>query len=60
VSRDVKFEEDFASRKSHGPIPVIEDEEHEALKVEPRSLVISKAVQCLGEEWGDKSPLHFC
>ena len=27
VSRDVKFEEDFALRKSHEPIPVIEDEE---------------------------------
>jgi hypothetical protein len=27
ISRDVKFEEDFASRKSHEPIPVIEDEE---------------------------------
>jgi hypothetical protein len=37
VSRDVKFEEDFASRKSHEPIPVIEDEEHEASKVEPWS-----------------------
>jgi hypothetical protein len=37
VSRDVKFEEDFASRKSHEPIPVIEDEEQEAPKVEPES-----------------------
>jgi hypothetical protein len=37
VSRDVKFEEDFASRKSHEPIPVTEDEEQEALKVEPGS-----------------------
>jgi hypothetical protein len=27
VSRDVKFEEDFASRKSHEAIPLIEDEE---------------------------------
>jgi hypothetical protein len=34
VSRDVKFEEDFASRKSHEPIPVAEDEEQEAPKVE--------------------------
>jgi hypothetical protein len=33
VSKDVKFEEDLASRKSHEPIPVIEDEEQEALKV---------------------------
>jgi hypothetical protein len=33
VSRDVKFEEDFASRKSHEPTPVAEDEEHESLKV---------------------------
>ena len=37
TSRDVKFEEDFASRKSHEPIPVIEDEEQEASKFEPRS-----------------------
>jgi hypothetical protein len=37
VSRDVKFEEDFASRKSHEPIPVTENEEQEALKVEPGS-----------------------
>jgi hypothetical protein len=45
VSRDVKFEEDFASRKSHEPIPVTEDEEQEALKVEPGSPVTSRAVQ---------------
>jgi hypothetical protein len=45
VSRDVKFEEDFASRKSHEPIPVTKDEEQEASKVEPRPPVTSKAVQ---------------
>jgi len=33
VSRDVKFE-DFASRKSHEPIPVIKDEEQEAPNAE--------------------------
>jgi hypothetical protein len=35
VRRDVKFEEDFASRKSHEPIPVTKDEEREASKAEP-------------------------
>jgi hypothetical protein len=44
VSMDVKFKEDFASRKSHEPIPVTEDEEQEAPKVESRSSVISKVV----------------
>jgi hypothetical protein len=44
VSRDVKFEEDFASRKSHEPTLVAENEEQEAPKVELRSLVISRAV----------------
>jgi hypothetical protein len=44
VSRDVKFKEDFASRKSHEPILVTEDEEQEASKVEIGSLVISKVV----------------
>ena len=33
VSKDVKFGEDFASKKSHKPIPVIEDEEQESTKV---------------------------
>jgi hypothetical protein len=32
VSRDVKFEEDFASRKSHEPIPMTKDEEQEAFE----------------------------
>jgi hypothetical protein len=45
VRGDVKFEEDFASRKPHEPIPVTKDEEQEAPKVEPRSLVTSIAVQ---------------
>jgi hypothetical protein len=34
VRRDVNFEEDFASMNSHEPIPVTEDEEQEAMKVE--------------------------
>jgi hypothetical protein len=34
VIRNVKFEEDFASRKSDEPILVIEDEEMEASKVD--------------------------
>jgi hypothetical protein len=37
VSKDVKFEEDFASKKSHEPTLVTEDEDREASKVEPRS-----------------------
>ena len=45
MSRDVKFEKDFASRKSYEPIPMIEDEEWEALKFEPASLMASKATQ---------------
>jgi hypothetical protein len=45
VSKDVKFEEDFASRKSHEPTPVAEDVEQEATKVELGSPVISNAVQ---------------
>jgi hypothetical protein len=60
VSRDVKFEEDFACRKSHEPIPMTEDEEQEALKVEPRSPTISKAVQQpLGEEEETLAPSTF-
>jgi len=34
VSWDVKFEEDFASRKSHEPNSMTGDEEQEALKVD--------------------------
>jgi hypothetical protein len=44
VCQDVNFEEDFASKKSHEPIPVAEDEEQEAPKVETRSPVISRAI----------------
>jgi hypothetical protein len=43
VSQDVKFEEDLASRKSHETLPVTEDEEQEALKVESRSSTTSSA-----------------
>jgi len=43
VSKDAKFEEDFEIRKSHEPLPVIEDEEQEALKVEPGSPVSSSS-----------------
>jgi hypothetical protein len=53
VSKDVKFEEDFASRKSHEPIPMIRDEEQEAPKVEPGSPMISKAVQQPSSEGGE-------
>ena len=31
VSKDVQFEEDFTSKKSHDPLPDTEDEELEAL-----------------------------
>jgi hypothetical protein len=44
VCRDVKFAEDFASRKCHDPRPVTEDEEQEASKAEPRSPMISRAI----------------
>jgi hypothetical protein len=37
VSRDVKFKEDFASKKSHEPIPMTENKPQEAPKVEPGS-----------------------
>jgi hypothetical protein len=53
VSGDVKFEEDFASRKSHEPTLVAEDKKQEASKVEPRSPVISKAVQQPSSEEGE-------
>jgi hypothetical protein len=45
VSQDVKFKEDFASKKSCEPTPMTKDEEQEALKVELGSPVIFKAVQ---------------
>ena len=45
ISRDVKFEEDFASKKSHDPILVTKDEEQEASKVDPRSPVVSNSWQ---------------
>jgi hypothetical protein len=51
VSKDIKFEEGFASRKSHAFIPLTKDKEQEARNVEPGSPVISRAVQqLLGEE----------
>jgi hypothetical protein len=53
VRRDVKFEKDFASRKSHESISVIEDEEQEAWKVELGSPVISRAVHQLSGEEGE-------
>jgi hypothetical protein len=57
VSRDVKFEEDFGSRKSHEPIPITEDEEQETLKVEQRSPMTSSArQQPLGEEEETPTP----
>jgi hypothetical protein len=45
VSKDVKFEENFASRKSHEPILVTNDEEEEAPKVDPRSPMTFNAGQ---------------
>jgi hypothetical protein len=57
VSRDVKFEEDFASRKSHETLPVTEDEEQEAPKVESRSSSTSSAgSQPSGEEEERSTP----
>jgi hypothetical protein len=50
VSRDVKFEENLASRKSHEPLPVTEDEEQEALKDEQRSTTSSSGSQPSGDE----------
>jgi hypothetical protein len=35
VRGDGKFEQDFALKKSHESIPMIEDEKQEVLKVEP-------------------------
>jgi hypothetical protein len=45
VRRGVKFEEDFVSRKSHEPIPMIEDEEQEAMIAKLGSLVTSRGTQ---------------
>jgi hypothetical protein len=47
VRRDVKFEEDIASRKSHEPILVTKYEEMEVQKVEPGWPMNSKEVQQL-------------
>jgi hypothetical protein len=53
LSRDVKFKDDFASRKAHEPTPMAEDEEQKALKVEWGSPVISKAVHQPSSEQGE-------
>jgi hypothetical protein len=53
LSKDAKIEEDFSCRKSNEPIPMTKDEESEALKVEPRSPVMSKAVQQPSGEEGE-------
>ena len=45
VSKDVRFEEDYAYRRSHETISIIEDEEQEALKVEPESPMTSSSRQ---------------
>lgn len=45
VSKDVKFEEDFASRKSHEPIPITKDEELKASKVDLGSTWTSREIQ---------------
>ena len=37
MSKDVKFEENFESKKSHEHVPMRDDEEQEAPKVEPMS-----------------------
>jgi hypothetical protein len=50
VSRDVKFEENLASRKSHELPPVAEDEEQEAPKGEQRSEASSSGSQPSGGE----------
>ena len=44
VSKDVKFE-DLASKKSHEPIPMTEDEEQEALKAKLGSPMTPIAMQ---------------
>jgi hypothetical protein len=54
------LKEYFASRKSHDPIPMTEDEEKEAPKVEPGSPVASSSrKQPLGEEEETLSPSSF-
>jgi hypothetical protein len=45
ISRDVNFEEEFASKNSNEPIPVAEGKEQEALKAEPRSPTASSLGQ---------------
>jgi hypothetical protein len=60
ISRDVKFEEDFASKKSHDPILVTKDEEKEALKVDLGSPVVSNSwQQPSGEEEETSSHSSF-
>jgi hypothetical protein len=54
VSKDIKVKEDFASRKSHEPITMTKDEDQEATKLEPGSPVISRAVQQLSGEEGER------
>jgi hypothetical protein len=53
VRKDVKFEEDFASRKSHEPILVTEDTKHETPMIELGSSMISIAVQHPSGEEGE-------
>jgi hypothetical protein len=53
VSKDVKFEKDFASRKSREPTSMAKDEEQEALKIALGSPVISKVVQQPSGEEGE-------
>jgi hypothetical protein len=50
VSRDVKFEENLASRKSHDLPPMVDDKEQEALKGEHRSKTSSSWSQPSGGE----------
>jgi hypothetical protein len=50
VRRDVKFEENLASRKSHELPPVVEDEEQEAPKGEQRLEASSSGNQPSGGE----------
>jgi hypothetical protein len=45
MRKDVKFEEDFASRKSLEPIPMTKDEEQEVSKVELGSFATSSPRQ---------------
>jgi hypothetical protein len=50
VSRDVKFDEHLTSRKSHEPLPLIEDEEQKASNDEQRSTISSLGSQPSGGE----------